>query len=338
MTPESTEAALRFCYGEPVTLFTSAMPHERAEISNEVLSSLRMKHCLDYAGSGCLLQLTSVMRRGLEVASNILNWENLEIAISFGLESVQEQEENASAAIIDPAIEPNIHVAFGADRNYLFYDGDRRPSSCVLFTPPSQKGHYTVSELSPPDGETRPPIRSTYDFFKHCLSFIKENFPTDWQLDVKARPLGDMDRLPATEEKRSPLSSSRLGHIQFGQMPSEAERNSSNPGVLISTIVLSITFPWLDFMVKAMGEPIRRNLESIVKERERRRCATLQSRYVKMKKRMVFDASHWSEASFEESVQTSETGELTLSRRYAGVGCDPGYGRVPEALMNIGDE
>lgn len=336
MTPNSIEAALRVCYGEPATIFTSASPSEPPQASNEELSMSRMKHCLDYAGSGCFLRLTGVMLRGLEVASSILNWENLEIAISFGLESVQEEGESASAAVI----EGNSSTVTGADRNYLRYAGDRRPSSCALFTPPSQKGQHIVSGLSPPGSDARLPIQSPYDFFKHCLRFIKEEFPTDWQLDAKARPLADVDRLPVTKQQRSPLSSSRLGHIQFGQMPSEVEKNSSNPDVLISTIVLSITFSWLDFILKTMGEPIRRNLVAIVNERERRRRATLQSEEVVKQNRMIYenDAYRWGEAGFEESVQISDDGEMILSRRYAGIGCDPRSDRTPGATMIIGDE
>lgn len=312
ITPRSVDAALRACYGEPIAAFTGAGgPTTGSEDS-------WMDECLDYAATGAFLGLKERVLRGLKIASVILSWESLESALCYGLESVREGEDTASAAMVE-VDDRDIYVRRWPDRNYIAYDGDRRPSSCVLSTPPSQKGLETVSGLSPPDSYSGQALQSAYDFLKHCLRFLKDKFPANWQLDVTARPLADADRLPITKNSRSPLSRSRLGHIQFGQMPSEAERSSSTPDVFISTIVLSIDFQWLNFILKMVGEPIRRHLVSIVSERERRRHAVLQSEDVVGRQRTNYDAYRWGEAGYEESVQTTGDGGLILSRRFAGI-------------------
>lgn len=330
ITPKSVEAALRVCYGEPTNAFTGANPHELISAPKANVSASSMDDCLDYVATGCILQLKEAALQGLEVASKILNWENLEAAVSFGLESVRQRGENASAAVI----EVSNYIRIGADYTYLASEGDPSPSSCALFTPPSQQGPENAAELMPPERRYGPPVQSAYDLLIHCLRYIRDNFPTSWELDVTARPLADVDRLPVTRNSRSPLSRSRLGHIQFGQMPSEVEKGSSNPDVLISTIVLSVPFLWLNFILKTMGEPICRNLVSIVNERERRRHIILQSEDVNKKQRMVADAYEWGEAGFEESVKIADDGGMILSRRFTGIAGGPS----PYTKVNLTDE
>ncbi|KAK3172087.1 hypothetical protein OEA41_004172 [Lepraria neglecta] len=312
ITPNSMESALRVCYGESPLTFTGVNPQDQYTMSKAQFLVPWMTEALPYAATGCLLQLDGVVLRGLDVASKILDWENLEAALSFGLESDFERGRSASADVVP------------AYRSLHEFHGD--PSTSYASSAPRSKEYLASEAPDHPTGSTtssedfqQPPPQSAFDVLMHCLRFITDNFPMMWQLDVSARPLADVDRLPATPESRSPLSKSRLSRIQFGEHPSEATAKSTNRNVLISTILLSLPFIWLDYLLKSVEEPIRQNITSIVKERERRRQIVLQSESVPHEQREAAKDYEWAEAGYEESVVMSEDGEMTLSRKYTGV-------------------
>jgi len=314
VTPTSIESALRVLYGMPPDTF-GASAHD--EDSMAELSTRWMKESLAYAAAGCLLHLKDVVLRGLQVASEILNWENLEAALSFSLEGGLEREFNASSAVVP------------AYSTLLARDSDPSPSSHVLFTPSSsddpaaqQSSRSSKSAVSPKSYHRRQP-HSAHDLFMHCLDFMTEDFPASWELDLSARPLADVDRLPVTAESRSPLSKSRLSRIQFGSHPSEATANSADRNVLISTILLSIPFGWLEYLLQLVGEPISRTISSIIKERERRRHIVLQSKSVPWTDRIAAKDYAWAHAGYEEILKENDDGKLSISRRYTGIALDP---------------
>ena len=310
--PSSVESALRVCYGESPQMFTGANPQNPYTISKAQFLVPWMTEALSYAATGCLLQLDAVTLRGLDVATKILDWENLEAALSFGLESDFERGRSDSAGVVP------------AYRSLHDFDGNRRTiftSSAPRFKKspaPETLDHPTGSTTSSEDYQ-QPPPQSAFDLLMHCLRFITHNFPGSWQLDVSARPLADVDRLPVTPESRSPLSRSRFSGIQFGDLPSEAATKSTDRNTLISTILLSLPFIWLDYLLKSVEEPIRQNLTFIVKERERRRQIVLQSEGIAWEQREASKDYEWAEAGYEESVEKSQEGELKLSRTYTGI-------------------
>jgi len=317
VTSTSVESALRVLYGMPPDTFgVSEAPNPDAEPTAE-LSISRMKETLAYAASGCLLHLEVVVLRGLQVASEIINWENLEAALSFGLESGLEREFDASSAVIP------------AYSTLLAMNSDPSPSSHVIFTPGSSDDpaaqQASRSSKSTPSRESyhRLPPHSAHDLLMHCLDFVADNFPTAWELDLSARPMADVDRLPITAESRSPLSKSRLSRIQFGSHPSEATAKSADRNVLISTILLSIPFGWLQYLLESVGEPISRTISSVIKERERRRHIVLQSKSVPWTDRVAAKDYAWYHAGYEEFVRANDDGELSISRRYTGIALDP---------------
>lgn len=313
VTPTSVESALRVLYGMPSDTFRVSSHDEN---STADLSMMRMKESLAYAATGCLLYLKDVVLRGLQVASELISWESLEAALSFGLESGLERESNASSAVIP------------AYSTLLARDSDPSPSSHTLFTPSSsgdpnarQSSRSSKSSSSLAISHRLPP-QSAYDLLMHCLDFIINNFPSSWELDLSARPLADVDRLPVTAESRSPLSKSRLSRIQFGSHPSEATLKSADRNVLISTVLLSIPFEWLDHLLVSIGEPIGRHIGSIIKERERRRQIVLQSKSVPWSERIAAKDSVWAHAGFEEFIKAGDDGKTSLSRRYTGIALD----------------
>lgn len=317
VTSTSIESALRVLYGMPPDTFGVSGVPDPVGVSAAEISTSRMKESLAYAASGCLLHLKVVVLRGLQIASEIIDWENLEAALSFGLESGPEREFNASSAVIP------------AYSTLLARDSDPSPSSHVMFTPSSsddlavQKTSRSSKSASSPESYHRTPPHSAHDLLMHCLDFMIDNFPPAWELDLSARPLADVDRLPVTAESRSPLSRSRLSRIQFGSHPSEATAKSADRNVLISTILLSIPFEWLQYLLRSAGELISRSISSIIKERERRRHIVLQSKSIPWTDRVATKDHAWAHAGYEEFVRANDDGELSISRRYTGIALDP---------------
>lgn len=315
ITPRSIESVLRICYGESPPAFSGIGPEDIFPRSRVEALTHWMTDALSYAAAGFLLKIDIAVLRGLDMASKLLSWENLEKALSFGLESEIERGRSASASVI-PAYRPLNPV-----------DGEQS-SSGACNTPPSQETPITDNSnvhtsSTSASGDYHPPqIQSAFDLLMHCLRFLTERFPESWKLDVSARPLADVDRLPFTVESQSPLSKSRLCTIQFGDRPSEATAKALDRNLLISSILLSLPHIWLDYMLKSVGEPIRGEITSIVKERERRRYVVLRSQSVSWEQQVAAKDYEWAEAGYEESVQTSNDGEVTLSRRYTGIARD----------------
>ena len=315
VTPKAMEAVLRVCYGESPYAFSGVYPQDSFSRTRTEALTPWMTDTLSYAAAGFLLKVDSVVLRGLDIASKILSWENLEKALSFGLESEIERGRSASANVI-PAYRP-LNPIEGENSSSCAYTS--LPSQ---ETPTTDKSNVPTSSTSA-SGDYHPPQpQSAFDLLMHCLRFLTDSFPVSWSLDASARPLADVDRLPVTAESQSPLSRSRLCTIQFGDRPSEATAKSTDRNLLVSTILLSLPHIWLDYMLKSVGEPIRREITSIVKERERRRHVVLRSQSVSLEQRVTAKDYEWAEAGYEESVQTSDDGEVTLSRRYTGIARD----------------
>ena len=315
ITPKSMESVLRVCYGESLPAFSGMGPDHVSPSTRTEASTSWMTDALAYAAAGFLLKMDTVVLRGLDIASKILTWENLENALSFGLESDIERGRSASACVIP------------AYRSLNPIDGEQS-SSGAYNSSPSQETPMTDNSNIPTSstsasGDYRPPqLQSAFDLLMHCLRFLTDHFPDFWKLDVSARPLADVDRLPVTAESQSPLSKSRLCTIQFGDRPSEATAKATDRNLLISSILLSLPHTWLDYLLKSVGEPISREITSIVKERERRRYVVLRSQSVSWEQRVAAKDYEWAEAGYEESVLTSNDGEVTLSRKYTGIARD----------------
>ena len=300
--------AFRVLYGLPPGTFKASPPSDSCNRKASEISTIRMTESLAFAASGQFLQLKDIVSRGLQVASEILNWGNLEAALSFGLEGDLTRNGDSSSANL-----PASSVS-------LIPDSESSPSTHLIFTPSSSSGlgtrqsDHPSTNTSTPNSKQRPPPQSAWDLLSHCLDFIVNNFPTSWQIDLSARPLADVDRLPVTAESRSPLSKSRLSRIQFGDHPSEATVKSNDHHVLLSTILFSLPFFHLKYLFESVGEPMARNISSIIRERERRRHIFLQGKNIPWRELLASRTREWTDVGYEESVTINDNGQATISR------------------------
>ena len=314
VTPASMESALHVLYGMPPSAFMVTLSNKERKRSQSEISVICMKKTLAYIASGRLLSLQSVVSKGLQLTCDNLSWDNLEITLTFGLDSGLKTQLYAPSS------------GNPKSSSSLAQDSDPSSSSRVIFTPSTSSantGHQSgqpSSSNSPSEQRHHMPPKSDEDLLLYCLDFIAQSFPTSWELDLSARPLADVDRLPVTAESRSPLSRSRLSRIQFGNHPSEVAAKSSDRNVLLSTILFSLPYERLKYLLRSVGEPLGRKMGLIITERERRRHVVLGSKSVSWSERVTAGTQAWAEAGYEESVQTNDEGTTEISRKYTGIG------------------
>ncbi|KAF6231040.1 hypothetical protein HO173_010740 [Letharia columbiana] len=315
VTPWAMNSALRVLYGERPEMFTLAMIHSTFDANAETWA-FQMDACLAFTAAGHVLGLENVVLKGLQIAHSILDWENLENALSFGLESGPNRGTSASVDVI--------------------------PLSSYSTVWPRESDHPSALNLTPPSSstESRPEhsdqpgardegissvnsytaeVRSAWDLQMRCLQWMASNLDDFWHFDPSARPLAEVDRLPTTAESRSPLFKSRLSRIQFGDHPSELHAKASNRNFLVSSIVLSLPFAALKYLLEVGTQPISRQLHAIVKERERRRQIVLQSKSVPWSQRLTAREHEWAEVGYTERVETTGDGQVSLARCFTGI-------------------
>ena len=310
VNPWAMNLALRVMYGERSEMFLLAMVHSTIE-PNAGTWVFSMESCLAFAAAGHVLGLESVVLKGLQIAFSILDWDNLEQALSFALESGPNRRNSASADVIplsayspvwsrvsDPSPAPNL-----------------TPPSASAESRPEHSRDEGISSVSSHPSE----VRSARDLETYCLQWMASNLDDSWEFDSSARPLADVDRLPTTAESRSPLFKSRLSRIQFGEHPSEIDAKASDRNHLISSIMLSLPFMALKYMFDLGSHPLLRQIPAIVKERERRRQIVLQSKSVPWSERLAAKEHEWAEVGYTEWVETTGDGRVKLARTFTGI-------------------
>lgn len=311
ITPEAIETTLLYCYGKPINDF-NGFPEAIAPSKSSVEVSISwMKNALAVAAAGHLFQLGAVISRGLQVASTILNWGNIERALSFtldgGLEPVLDFDRiltntTASSSPFGDAVTAVATPSPGSSENF-----EARPN-------------IECEESS--DCPSRSYSPSANDFLRHCLDFVVSEFPLSWELDTTAKPLAEIDRLPANEASRSPLTNSRLSLIQFGDHPSEKERQC-DADIALSSLLLSVSFPLLLYILNRFDETLRtRIINPIVDERERRRHKALKLDFVPYGQGQM-SGEEWTQLGWEEFVDSKNPG-LSLQRKWVGLSERPG--------------
>lgn len=319
ITPSALYSALKTCYGEDPSAFTGSMlsRQSRAEYSRSWLIE-----CLAFAAAGHLLQLTGVVLRGLEIASKILNWDNIEKALSFALEGGPHRGHDPSVFVV-PTSRPSYSTDSSPTTNRILTPtSSQDPASDV----PSQNGSAETTHAVTQESQA---VCCASDLLARCLRLIATTFPASWEFQRYARPLADIDRLPTTAESRSPLSKSRLSKIQFGDLPSENAVKSSDQDTLISSIMLSLPFVHLYSLLEQMRISARdfaefqKNIRTIIEERERRRQVVLQSKSVPSAQRLAAVRHEWAEVGYREYVQDGEHSGPEIWREFTGIYLDP---------------
>lgn len=310
VTPWAVDSALRVLYGERPETFQLAIAQSTFEPIAEP-RNFSMDVCLAFAAAGQVLGLDIVVSKGLQVAAMILDWHNLEHALSFGLESAPIRETSASFNAIPPAAYSPV---WSRESDPSFANNLTPPSSSTE-SRPERSGDEAISSVVSPASE----IRSAQDLQTCCLQWIAANLDNSWEFDSSARPLAEVDRLPTTAESRSPLSRSRLSRIQFGDHPSEMHVKASDRTVLVSSIVLSLPFTAFKYILNLGSQPLLRQLHLIVNERERRREIVLQSKSVPWSERLAAREHEWVEVGYTEWVETTGDGQVSLARSFTGI-------------------
>ncbi|KAI4114133.1 MAG: hypothetical protein LQ338_008050, partial [Usnochroma carphineum] len=219
--PAALETAIKVCYGERPSQYVG-YPGDLG--SEREVSTAWMHNALALAAAGHLLEMTGVAHRGEQIASVILDWHNLEQALSF-------------------AMDPNIQRAWG--------------SSTASFGFPCNASELLLS----------------------CLYFVISNVSEDISLDLTAKPLPSIDRLPAVPDTQAQSTRSRLSQIQFGDLRVETPEAISEHDVLVSKVLLSLPFVHFKFIIDRIPLNVNRKItKTLVEERERRRIRALGSR------------------------------------------------------------
>ena len=329
VTPWAMNSALRILYGERLEMFTLAIIHSAFDHDAEAWV-FHMDACLALAAAGHVLGLDNVVSYALQTASSILEWDNLEHALSFGLESRPNRGTSASVDVIPLSSYSPV------------WSRKSDPSSTLNLTPPSSSSE-SRPERSGQSGSryegvssvgSDMEVRSAFDLQMRCLQWMASNLDDSWHFDPSARPLAEVDRLPTTAESRSPLFKSRLSRIQFGDHPSEMHAKASDRNFLVSSIVLSLPFVALKYMLDAGTQPISRQIHAIVQERERRRQIVLQSKSVPWSQRLAARELEWAEVGYTERVETTGGGQVTLARKFTGIDrqvSEPGTPDLPKS-------
>lgn len=213
-TPSALKTAIKVCYGERPSQYIG-FPGDLA--SESKISTAWMDNALAFAAAGHLLGMTGVAHRGEQIASMVLDWHNLEQALSFAMDS-------------------NIRRAWG--------------SSMSTSNFPCNASELLLS----------------------CLYFVISNPSEAMKLDLTAKSMSSIDRLPAVPEPEAQSKKSRLSQIRFGELPVKSEEAVDKHDQLISSILLSLPFTHLKFVLDRMPVPVNRKIaEPLVAEREQRR-------------------------------------------------------------------
>lgn len=307
ITPQAIETTLLFCYGKPINDFNGFPEAISPSKSSVEVSVSWMENALAVAAAGHLFHLGAVISRGLQVASTILNWGNIERALAFTL---------------DGGLEPVLDFD-GVFANTTSSSSPFADAVTAVATPsPSSSENFeagpSIECEESSDCTSRSYSPSANDFLRHCLDFVVSEFPQSWELDTTAKPLAEIDRLPANEASRSPLTKSRLSMIQFGDHPSEKERQS-DVDIALSSLLLSVSYPLLVYILSQFHGTLRNSIiNPIVDERERRRHKALTSRG-----QHQMSGEDWAQLGWEEFVDSENPG-LGLQRKWVGFHERPG--------------
>lgn len=306
ITSSAIETALRVCYGQSIVQYKGSSPEICSSKSSVDVSTSWMENALALVASGFLFQLETVVSRGLQIASSILNWENIEKALSFAIDGGLDSEWDADSSF--PATTGPLPFRISDDATTKDIPGS---SEAVADGLDMQHGEPSSS---PHVGTYS---RGANGLLLQCLEFILSKFPESWELDILARPLADIDRLPMTTGSRSPLATSRLCQIQFGDHPSEKAK-SCDENIVLSSLLLSLPFPLLKYILDRLDETMRStNINPIVDERERRRRHAVKFESISWSQRQEA-ANDWTQAGWKEFV-ILENSRSYLRRKWVGV-------------------
>ena len=209
----------------------------------------RMDFALCYAASGAFLGDKGILRRGIQLATDEINWETIETAFRFGMDA-------ASFAITCPDdVEPDTRVS---------RDGsiDSSPSD----TPTPNRSYISPFTFNQELVDVWGPM-----ILHKALEFVAGNLPTDLEFDPGAQPTLMQDRFPEI----SGLSSTQIPSLKFGDFSRYSRETTT-----ASAVLASLPFNHLRKLIKFMRSKGRLTpslAETIIAERERRRTRAVRA-------------------------------------------------------------
>lgn len=254
ITPTAVESALYTCYGRQLRDFIGTTSN--VSLSNAQDSATWMENALAFAAAGQFLGLPAVVARGLQIATRILNWDNIEIALSYALDSQAKLVAEGADSVFAPT-------------HHLMDAGDAAP-------PLNSTSQYSGVNEQPPASES---------IIASCLKLIVDQFPEncqDWRVDRSAQSLPSIDRLPEAPLEPQNIKKPQLTRIKFGELsPAELEETPvyTDGNTQLSSILISLPYKFIEPLVTELllrGHISHDSLGALIAERERRRRFVLQ--------------------------------------------------------------
>ena len=307
ITLDAVESALYTCYGRPLCDFIGTTLNVAVSFAQD--SATWMENALAFVAAGELLGLPAVVSRGLQIAMRILNWDNVEKALSFALDGWAKE---------DPAFTDSVST--------LLY-GLIHPDD-VMIEDHSADQLLAGDRISPNTGSmTReivdPHSMNAVPLVASCLQMILHKLPQGWKLDTSAPSLSLIDRLPQTLGRRPSIPRARLSQIQFGSLSTEETKETqkvSEQDTMLSSIMLSLPFFLIKFLTSELYSIPLKSLNALVDERECRRHLVLLECPAYSSGTQSLDTSDpvgWEE--YVEMVTDDEGDHPRISRRWTGL-------------------
>lgn len=306
--------ALRYLYGGPLLQghhFVQGLPpprrdHKHADDLLDVVEQ-HMQYLLSYSAAGAFLQISPIADRGIDIATRLLRWETMEIALAYaldgGINATWQAEEN---------VEDRVSTASSDD------------------------------SFARPEALTTP----TYDpyatrLLHRIIDFTVNTFPPDFFLDTSAKQLERAPRLPRalpTHESRPSHSDPRMSRIRFGELPVDEPQRPPFITTTISSVLLSLPFLVLKcllehhYLINRLGvDTVASIMRAVVVEREVRRVKALKAHMPGRVDDSV-DGALVQNLYWEESVEPSSQHRAghRLVRKRRGIDTPPSSGAGSE--------
>lgn len=245
--------ALKYLYGGPLLQLSYQRPGSSA---GEQLPSNtdRMESALRHISIGSWLKVPALAARGVEVATSLLHWDTILPALAFALEG-------------------------GLSHVWAVDDGSEDRAS-------TSSSEDSLSRSEPTGSPTYDP-HATH-LLQRILDFTVHMFPPNFYLDASAPHLTFCPRLPSIPQghaSRASKSDPRLTQIRFGEVPVEELQRPSLLTSSISSILLSLPFvllKWVlehfDLVARLGPETVGSIMRQVVAEREVRRVKAEKAR------------------------------------------------------------
>ncbi|KAJ1337775.1 hypothetical protein MN608_00631 [Microdochium nivale] len=301
----------------------------------------RFEFCLGYAAAGYLLKMQDVLFRGLHMASELLNWSTVEIALAFVLTNTRQRHTDYNA---DPE---------ASSRTYVEWEYGYGPETRILI---DAIINFLISAFpSNFELDTSAVAPATYARIPSLPTTSTSSSPSDTSAPAIARGSNSHHR----------AKPSRLGNIKFGDLPltdaSDPQGPTSQPSPyssIISRVLLNLPFDELRAVLCYNGnagwksaQARARAIPDIIAARESRRISALDtirngsfSDALVIQQRLSANRRYaivepWDVLNWNELAAFGENGEpIGVVRNWASafsVGTSPDQPRVGEVPQSM---